>query len=180
MKAVKLLALAGLAGTLATATAASAQASGTVRLASMDGRVGVEAPRAVLDDRTVDARLASADRAYKRGSVTRARSIYESVALEMRAEGRLPTTAVWRLAALEYAEGAPLKAAEMLDALGAEAGAAKEVAVEVLALFEAAHIYALEGMSAESAARLDRGARLLGASDLPAETRVALLKKVRA
>jgi hypothetical protein len=178
MRAVNVLAMAALGGTLATASAASAQVAGSVHLATVDP--AASAVHVPLDERTLDSRMASADRALKRGSVARAKSIYEVVVLEMRAAGRVPAEAVWRLAAIEYAEGSAVKAAEMLDALGAEAGAANEVAVEVMALFEAAHIYALEGMSEESAARLDRGVRLLGASDLPVETRVALLKKVRA
>jgi hypothetical protein len=179
MRVVKMLALAGIAGTLATATAADAQVASTLRLATMERTAGAPA-RAPLDDRTVDARLASADRAFKRGSLSRAKSMYEEIALEMRAENRLPTLPVWRLAGIEYAAGAPLKAAALLDALSAEAAAAGDATVEIMSLFEAGHIYALEGMSTESASRLDRGIRLLGGSDLPMETRVALLKKVRA
>ena len=178
MRGVNLLVAAALGGTLGAASAASAQGTAPVHLATVEG--AASAAYVPLDARALDARMASADRALKRGSVARARSIYEALVLEMRAAGRVPAEPVWRLAAIAYGEGSPLKAAEMLDALGAEAGAANEVAVEVLALFEAAHIYALEGMSDESAARLDRGVRLLGASDLPMETRVALLKKVRA
>ena len=174
MRVVKLVAMAALGGTLATASAANAQVAAPVHLATASV---VDVP---LDERTLDSRMASADRALKRGSVGRAKSILEALVLDLRAAGRVPAEPLWRLAAIEYGEGSPLRAAEMLDALGAEAGAANDVAVEVLALFEAAHIYALEGMSDESAARLDRGARLLGASDLPVETRVALLKKVRA
>ena len=177
MRAVNLLALAGLAGALATASAATAQVSGAVHLATVERTAA--AARAPLDARALEARMASADRAMKRGSVARARSMYEALALELRAENRLPAEAVWRLAAIEYGLGSPLKAAAILDALAVEASPV-DVTVEILALFEAAHIYALEGMSKESASRLDRGARLLGSSELPVETRVALLKKVRA
>jgi hypothetical protein len=177
MKAGTLLVMAGLAATLAP-VAASGQASGTVRLATVERTAS--SPRAVLlDDGELDARLASADRALKRGSEARARSIYEAIASELRAEDRLPTAAVWRLAAMEYSAGFPLKAAAMLDALSVEAETKKDLTVQIMSLFEAAHVYALEGMSAESAERLDRGVRLLGVSDLPMETRVALMKKVR-
>ena len=177
MRVVNLLAVAALGGTLATASAASAQGAGAVHLATVDRTAGAYVP---LDERALDARMASADRALKRGGVARAKTIYETLVAELRAANRLPAEPVWRLAAIAYGEGSPRKAAEMLDALAVEAGAAGEVAVEVMALFEAAHIYAIEGMSEESASRLDRGARLLGASELPVETRVALLKKVRA
>jgi hypothetical protein len=177
MKAGTLLVMAGLATTLAPA-AVSGQANGTAHLATVERTVGGSGA-VLLDDGELDARLASADRALKRGVEGRARSIYESIASELRAEGRVPTAAVWRLAAMEYSAGFPLKAAAMLDTLSAEAAAANEVTVQIMALFEAAHVYALEGMSTESAERLDRGVRLLGASDLPLETRVALMKKVR-
>jgi hypothetical protein len=164
---------------VAAAPAVSAQSTGTVYLATVERTVGSGATVRLLDDGELDARLASADRAWKRGSEARARTMYESLADALRAENRLPTAPVWRLAAMEYSMGSPLKAAALLDALASEASAANEVAVEVMALFEAAHVYGLEGMTRESEERLDRGVRLLGASELPVETRVALLKKVR-
>ena len=179
MRSGILLVMAGLATATASPSVASAQAAGVVRLAAMERTSVASAPVRLLDDGELDARLASADRALKRGSEARARSMYESIAAAMRAEKRLPTAPVWRLAALEYASGSPLKAAAMLDALASEAAAVSETTVEIMALFEAAHVYALEGKTSESEARLDRGVRLLGVSDLPAATRVALVKKVR-
>ena len=179
MRAGTLLVMAGLAASTANVSVASAQAAGTVHLATVERTVGSNARARLLDEGELEARLESADRALKRGSEARARSMYESIAAELRAEKRLPTAAVWRLAAMEYASGSPLKAAAMLDELASEAAAVNETTVEVMALFEAAHVYALEGKTSESEARLDRGVRLLGASDLPTATRVALLKKVR-
>src|SRR5688572_24363000 len=130
MRVVNLLALAGLAGTLATASAASAQVAAPVHLATMEMGAAVRAP---LDDRVVDARMASADRAMQRGSVARARSLYEALVLDMRAEGRLAAAPIWRLAAIEYGAGSPLKAAAILDALAAEA-AGMDLTVEIIAL----------------------------------------------
>lgn len=163
----------------ATGSSASAQTE-ALHLATVERPVAAtaKAPR-LLDDREVEARLASADRALKRGSPARARAIYSSLAARLRSENRLPTLVVWRLAALEYGSGSPLKAAALLDELAAEAAAARDVTVQIMSLFEAAHVYGLEGSSKDAEERLDRGVRLLGSAELPMETRVALMRKVR-
>jgi hypothetical protein len=181
MRAATLLAIAGLTGALAPATAAHAQVSTPVHLVTME-RTMESAERVEpvrhLDDRTVNARLESAERAMANGNEYRARKLYETLAKDLEAEGRLATVAVWRLAAIRFAAGEADVAAAMLDKLAADAAAHDDVGVQVAALFEASHVYTALGKRADSGARVDEGVRLLVASALPIDTRVALLKRV--
>jgi hypothetical protein len=175
MKAGAMLALAMVTGTLATATAAHAQGADPVRLVSMETE---GKPVRYLDDAAVNARLESAERALSSGNEFRARKLYESLQKDLEAEGRLATVAVWRLAAIRFAAGEGLEAAAMLDGLAASAASHGDVGVQVAALFESSHVFEALGNRTAANARMDMGVRTLVASELPMDTRMALLKKV--
>ena len=120
-----------------------------------------------------------AGRHAENGNLLRARREYELLSERMLADGVLPSEVLWRLAAVHFAEGRPLRAATTLDRLATLGESHGQVAVQVAALLEAGRIYERERMKAESVARLTRALGLMNTPGLNEETRVALMKRIR-
>ena len=177
MKLVTTLAVAGMAGLLATGGVAHAQGSAGFATKAVATESGAATPE--LDDRQLRRRMASADRALEEGSLIHARRLYEGIVKDLETANRLPTEAQWRLASVKFQAGDRMGAATTLDELATTAAEHGAVEVEALALLEAARVYEMTGRIGESVDRLERGVSLLSSPAISETVRVSLLRKVR-
>jgi hypothetical protein len=113
------------------------QSATTVSTRSVLIRTGIPASDGELDS-AVLARITRGDELTGMRRFAAAESEYRGAAEIVRRHGHLPSFTLWRLASAYYYQGDPQRAAAVLEQLAAEAGRCGDLAVEALALFNAA------------------------------------------
>ena len=114
----------------------------------------------------------------KRGDVLRsalrfvdAEQAYRRAAEIARGEGHLPSRTMWLLANSYYNDGDLRGAAAVLDQLAAEAARVGDLAVQALAMFNAAWLNGSAGRTAQAASRVARLETLLRSPYMPGALR---------
>ena len=92
---------------------------------------------------------------------------YRNAAAIVRREGHLPSFTLWHLASAYYYQGDPQRAAAVLEQLSAEAAQRGELAVQALALFNAAWLNGESGRGRVAATELADLNRLLRSPYMP-------------
>ena len=96
---------------------------------------------------------------------------YRNAAEIARREGHLPSFTLWHLASAYYYEGNPQRAAVVLEQLAAEAAQRGELAVQALALFNAAWLNGEGGRGRTAATEIVDLSRLLRSPYMPVTVR---------
>lgn len=116
---------------------------------------------------TVQARVVRGDALTGMRRFTAAEIEYREAAEVARREGHLPSFTLWHLASAYYYEGNPQRAAAVLEQLSAEAAQRGELAVQALALFNAAWLNGEGGRGRVAATELADLNRLLRSPYMP-------------
>ena len=103
---------------------------------------------------------------------------YRLAAETARREGHLPSRTMWLLANAHYNAGDPRGAAAVLDQLSAEAARVGDVAVQALAIYNAAWLNGQAGRTTEAASRVARLERLLRSPYMPGALRQYLSSRL--
>ena len=96
---------------------------------------------------------------------------YRNAAAIVRREGHLPSFTLWHLASAYYYEGNPQRAAVVLEQLAAEAAQRGDLAVQALALFNAAWLNGEGGRGRTAATEIADLSRLLRSPYMPVTVR---------
>ncbi|HMA43744.1 MAG TPA: hypothetical protein VKO86_07000 [Gemmatimonadales bacterium] len=102
---------------------------------------------------------------------TAAEREYRSAAEIVRREGHLPSFTLWHLASAYYYEGNPQGAAVVLEQLAAEAARCGDLAVQALALFNAAWLNGEGGRGRTAATQIADLSKLLRSPYMPVAVR---------
>lgn len=102
---------------------------------------------------------------------TAAEREYRNAAEIAHREGHLPSFTLWHLASAYYYEGNPQRAAVVLEQLAAEAAQCGDLAVQALALFNAAWLNGEGGRGRVAASEIADLSRLLRSPYMPAPVR---------
>jgi hypothetical protein len=111
--------------------------------------------------------VAEAERFATLGRFAEAKRRYRDAIREDRAQDRYPAAAMWGLATVAYGEGNEREAARVLDELAGVAESFADPVMELRARFEAAVLYARQGLREQSAGHLIRVKRLLQSPAIP-------------
>jgi hypothetical protein len=102
---------------------------------------------------------------------TAAEREYRNAAEIVRREGHLPSFTLWHLASAYYYEGNPQRAAVVLEQLAAEAAQCGDLAVQALALFNAAWLNGEGGRGRTAATEIADLSKLLRSPYMPVAVR---------
>jgi hypothetical protein len=103
---------------------------------------------------------------------------YQQAADLARREGHLPSWTTWKLANAHYNNSNLIPAAVALDQLATEASLVGDLAVQALALYNAAWLYGKAGRGTETADRVSRLKGLLRSPYMPIAIRDDLLGRI--
>ena len=133
-------------------------------------RFGIPASNGELTA-AVQARVTRGDRLTGMRRFAAAEEEYRAAATLARREGHLPSLTLWRLASAYYYEGDLQTAAVVLDQLRDEAARSGDLAVEALALFNAAWLNGQQGRRQAAETRIADLRNLLRSPYMPAGIR---------
>ena len=105
---------------------------------------------------------------------------YRRAATIARAEGHLPSLTLWHLASAHFYGGDPRRAAQVLDELRVEAAGFGDLAVEAVALYNAAWLNGKAGRGREAGSRVAQLEKLLRSPYMPADVRTFLAGRIDA
>lgn len=158
-----------------TATHLPAQTSAMQSALSASGRSTVIRPGIPASDSeltpAVQPRVTRGDALTGMRRFTAAVHEYRLAADIVRREGHLPSFTLWHLASAYYYQGDPQRAAVVLEQLSAEAAQRGDLAVQALALFNAAWLNGEGGRGQVAATELADLSRLLRSPYMPEAVR---------
>jgi len=96
---------------------------------------------------------------------------YRHAAQVARAEGHLPSLTMWHLASAHFYGGDPRRAAQVLDELRIEAAGFGDLAVEAVALYNAAWLSGKAGRGREAGSKVAQLEKLLRSPYMPDDVR---------
>lgn len=167
----------GLTTGLLPAHLSAVQSATSVSARSVLIRPGIPASDSELTP-GVQARVVRGDALTGMRRFEAAQREYRGAAEMARRQGHLPSFSLWHLASAYYYQGDPRRAAAVLEQLAVEAGQCGDLAVQALALFNAAWLNGEGGRGRTAATQVADLNRLLRSPYMPDAVREHLMARL--